>query len=305
MGSQGLSYVLVTPARNEQDFIELTIESVISQTVRPLRWIIVSDGSTDATDDIVKRYAAQHDWIELHRMPERDQRDFGGKARCFNGGYERLKGLEFDLVGNLDADITFDPGYYEFLLGKFEANPALGIGGTPFTEGNESYDFRFSSIEHVSGACQMFRRQCYEAIGGYRPLKCGGIDVVAVLTARMKGWQTRTFPEKTCVHHRTMGTATANYFSANFRLGQKDYLLGRHPIWQMFRSIYQMKHKPFFIGGSTLLMGYLWAALKRTERPVGRELIAFQRTEQMQRLRKRLSTVISAGERPQKVKESL
>jgi hypothetical protein len=151
----------------------------------------------------------------------------------------------------------------------------------------------------------MFRRQCYEAIGGYRPLKSGGIDVVAVLTARMKGWQTRTFPEKTCVHHRAMGTATANYFSSNFRLGQKDYVLGRHPVWQMFRSIYQMKHKPLFIGGATLLMGYLWAALKRTERPVPRELIAFQRTEQMQRLRKFLSGIISDGERPQKVKVSL
>ena len=300
-----MTYVLITPARNEQDFIELTIKSVVSQSLRPRRWIIVSDGSTDATDEIVKGYAAQHDWIELHRMPERTQRDFGGKARCFSCGYERLKGLEFDLVGNLDADITFDGGYYEFLLSKFVANPELGIGGTPFTEGNESYDFRFSSIEHVSGACQMFRRQCYEAIGGYRPLKCGGIDVVAVLTARMKGWQTRTFPEKVCVHHRAMGTATANHFSSSFRLGQKDYLLGRHPLWQMFRSVYQMKHKPLFIGGSTLMMGYVWAALKRMERPVPREVIAFQRTEQMQRLRKFLSTLIGAGGRPQNVKVSL
>jgi biofilm PGA synthesis N-glycosyltransferase PgaC len=299
-----MTYVLITPARNEQDFIELTIKAVVSQSLRPVRWIIVSDGSTDATDDIVKKYAAQHDWIELHRMPPRSQRDFGGKARCFNSGYERLAGVKFDLVGNLDADITFDADYYRFLVSRFDANSALGIGGTPFTEGDESYDFRFSSIEHVSGACQMFRRQCYEAIGGYRPLKCGGIDVVAVLTARMKGWQTRTFPEKTCVHHRTMGTATASYFSANFRLGQKDYLLGRHPIWQIFRSIYQMKHKPLLIGGSTLLLGYLWAALKRTQRPVSRELIEFQRTEQMQRLRKFLCSVIGTGERPQNVKVS-
>src|SRR5687767_1529758 len=136
-----LSYVLITPARNEEKFIESTIRSVIGQSVRPLRWVIVSDGSTDGTDGIVKRYADEHPWIELLRMPERTERDFGGKVRCFNCGYERLKGLEFDLMGNLDADITFEADYYEFLLGKFEANPQLGIGGTPFTEGDGIYDF--------------------------------------------------------------------------------------------------------------------------------------------------------------------
>ena len=181
-----LSYVLVTPAKNEEDFIELTIKSVIQQTVLPLKWVIVSDGSTDRTDEIVQRYATQYEWIELVRMPERTERHFAGKVGCFNAGYERVRQLNYDIVGSLDADLSFDEEYFEFLLEKFSADPQLGLGGTPFSEGGETYDYRFSSIEHVSGACQLFRRECFEAIGGYVPVKGGGIDVIAVLSARFK-----------------------------------------------------------------------------------------------------------------------
>lgn len=305
MSRQGLTYVLITPARNEQDFIELTIKSVISQTRLPVRWIIVSDGSTDGTDDIVRKYAAQHDWIELHRMPERAERHFGGKVACINAAYEKVKDLSWNVIGSLDADISFDSEFFGFLLDQFADNPQLGVAGAPFREEGSTYDYRFSSTDHVSGACQLFRRKCFEAIGGYTPVKGGGIDVIAVLTARMKGWQTRTFPEKFCLHHRPMGSAMHGAVASWFKLGEKDYRLGRHPLWQMFRSVYQMKHKPMILGGCALLVGYLWVWLRGVQRPVSRELIKFQRTEQMQRLKKFLSTVISAGERPQNVKASL
>ena len=132
-----LRYVLVTPARNEEAFIEATIQSVVAQTIRPARWIIVSDGSTDRTDEIVKQYTARHDWIGLIRMPERRDRQFAAKANCFMAGYAELKSQDFDLIGNLDADITFDPGYYEFLLGKFGENSRLGVTGTPFVEDSD------------------------------------------------------------------------------------------------------------------------------------------------------------------------
>src|SRR5215831_6690170 len=109
-----LSYVLVTPARNEAGLIEQTIQSVLAQSVLPRKWIIVSDGSTDGTDEIVQRYANEHEWIELMRMPERRDRQFAAKANAFNAGYARLKGhsqLPFDIIGNLDADITLEPDY--------------------------------------------------------------------------------------------------------------------------------------------------------------------------------------------------
>jgi biofilm PGA synthesis N-glycosyltransferase PgaC len=280
-----MRYVLVTPARNEAEYIEETIKSVIAQTFLPLRWVIVNDGSNDSTEAIAKRYSEQYRWIEVLRTPERSERHFAGKIQAFNAGYARLVHLTYDIIGSLDADITFDQDYFAFLLGKFAENAELGVAGTPFSEGSQQYDYRFTNIDHVSGACQMFRRKCFEAIGGYKAIKGGGVDWVAVTTARMKGWQTRTFAEKVCVHNRPIGTAQSGALVARFRLGKKDYYLGGHPLWEMFRGIYQMKQKPYLLGGLFLLAGYSWGFLCRTEKPINKELIAFHRKEQMNRLK--------------------
>jgi poly-beta-1,6-N-acetyl-D-glucosamine synthase len=279
------SYVLITPARNEAAFIELTIKSVVAQTVRPIKWVIVSDGSTDGTDEIVKKYVADNPWIELLRMPERRERHFAGKVFAFNAGYDRVKTIPYDAIGSLDADLSFDSEYFEFLLKKLGDNGELGLVGTPFQDGpNKTYDYRFVSIEHVSGACQLFRRQCFEDIGGYKPVKGGGIDHVAVLTARMKGWKTRTFTEKMSLHHRPMGTAERGTIKVRFKVGCLDYALGGHPLWELFRTCYQMSKPPFVIGGLTLLAGYCWSFVTRAERPISPELVKFRRGEQMQRL---------------------
>src|SRR5574342_427281 len=286
MSQNQLTYALITPARDEEKLIELTIRSVLEQRVRPGKWIIVSDGSTDRTDEIVRAHIADNNWIELLRMPDRKGRHFEGKAVCFAAGWERVKDPQPDLIGNLDADVSFDSNLFSFLLSEFAANPQLGLGGPAVSTHGATYDFRFSSLQHVSGACQLFRRECLEAIGGYAAIKGGGIDVVAGLMARMNGWQTRTFPEKTIVHHRAMGTAMQTGLWAKFRLGERDYVLGRHGLWELFRSLYQMTRPPFIAGGATVLAGYVWAMLRRVKRPVSRELVQFQRREQMERLRK-------------------
>lgn len=280
-----LQYVLITPARNEAQFIEQVINSLITQTIRPAKWVIVSDGSTDGTDEIVKRYIQIESWIELVRMPERRERHFAGKVHCFNAGYQRLAGVTYDVIGNLDADITFEPDYVEFLLTKFANDWRLGVAGTPFVEGAESYDYRFTSRHHVSGACQLFRRDCFEDIGGYQAIQGGGIDWVAVTTARMKGWKTRTFTERVCRHHRAMGTASSGKLGAWYNLGKQDYYLGGHLLWQVFRSCLQMRSKPYVLGGVALLAGFIWGVVTRANRPIGRDLIAFHQREQMQRLR--------------------
>jgi poly-beta-1,6-N-acetyl-D-glucosamine synthase len=280
------TYVLITAARNEAQFIELTIRSVVSQTLCPLKWVIVSDGSTDGTDEIVKKYVAVHPWIELVRMPERRERHFGGKVMAFNAGWERVKHLQFAIVSSLDADISFESDYFEFLLAKFAEIPRLGVGGTPFTEGKGTYDFQFSSIEHVSGACQLFRRECFEEIGGYTPIKGGGIDLVAVVTSRMRGWQTRSFPEKVCFHHRKMGSGMNRGLKLPFKWGQADYRLGGHPLWQFFRCMYQMTNQPYIVGGLLCLAGYCVALVTRQPRSVSAEFVEFRGKEQLQRLRK-------------------
>ncbi len=279
------SYVLITPARNEARFIELTLKSVIAQTVRPVKWVIVSDGSSDGTDELVGKYAADHSWIELVRMPERRERHFAGKVIAFNAGWERVKHLPYQIIGSLDADVSFDEDYLEFLLTKFAANPMLGVGGTPFTEGNGTYDFRFTSIEHVSGACQLFRRECFDVIGGYTPIRGGGIDLVAVVTARMKGWQTRSFPEKVCFHHRKMGSGMNNGLKLPFRWGQSDYRLGGHIVWQTFRCVYQMSKRPYVVGGLVTLTGYYVSFVSRHPRAVSGEFAKFRGREQLKRLK--------------------
>jgi glycosyltransferase involved in cell wall biosynthesis len=280
------TYVVITPARNEAHFIERTLQSMVAQTIRPAKWVIVSDGSTDGTDDIVRRYAGEHSWIELLRMPERRERHFAGKVLAFNAGYARVKDVPYEVIVSLDGDISFDESYFEFLLGKLTDDPALGLVGTPFRDSqNETYDYRFVSIEHVSGACQVFRRECFEQIGGYVPVQGGGIDHIAVITARMKGWKTRAFPEKACIHHRDMGTAQRGSVMARFKFGMQDYALGGHPLWEIFRTFYQMSNRPYVVGGLMVGCGYLWAMVRRAPRPVSGELIAFRRREQMQRLK--------------------
>src|SRR2546423_14127260 len=125
-------YVLITPARDEAAYIRKTLEAMVAQTVRPLRWIIVSDGSSDGTDEIVKEFADRHGWIELLRTPERKERHFGGKVNAFNAGYARLNGLGYEVIGNLDGDTSFAADYIEYLLGKFAQNPRLGVAGTNY-----------------------------------------------------------------------------------------------------------------------------------------------------------------------------
>jgi hypothetical protein len=282
--------VLITAARNEEAFIDATIRSVVGQTIKPLRWIIVSDGSTDQTDALVMKYTCEHDWIKLVRMPEHRDRQFAAKAHCVNAAYERLRYLAFDLIGNVDADITFDSDFFAYLLGKFATIENLGIAGTPYhepqshaAEGNSIH--AFSDLNHVSGQCQLFRRQCFEEVGGYVPIEGGAIDWVAVRTARIKGWKTQSFGEKVFVHHRQMGTAEGGVLKARFHYGSKAYYVGGHPLWEILKGGFEMKRKPWIVGGLFFILGYLWAWVTRMPRPVSPELIAFHRAEQMARLR--------------------
>jgi poly-beta-1,6-N-acetyl-D-glucosamine synthase len=291
------SYVLVTPARNEAQFIELTLKSVVAQTFRPTKWVIVSDGSTDGTDDIVNRYTVKHNWIELVRQGERAERHFAGKAAAFKAGYARVKDLRYDVIGNLDADISMDENYFAFLMAKFADNPRLGVGGTPYREENSNSGDQLVDLEHVSGACQMFRRECFEAIGGYPEIKSGGIDLIAVFSARAKGWQTRRFTEKVCWHHRKMGGAIHTGLRERVHRGRMDYLLGSHPLWEIFRSTYQMRSRPYFIGGFLILVGYVWTFLRGVERTMPVELIKLRRADQMKRLKNVFRRALHHGSR--------
>lgn len=288
-----LSYVLVTPARNEEAFIEKTIQSVIRQTVLPLKWVIVDDGSTDRTASIVSHYLKDHPWIEMVQRPPRKERHFAAKVYSFNAGFERVKGLPYEVIGNLDADISFDSDFMEFLLGKMLKGPRLGVAGTIFKEeGYSSETDSFEGHRHVAGQCQLFRRECWDEIGGYVPHRAGGIDWMAVITARMKGWETESFREKWFFHHRHLGTAERSVVTSAFDYGQKDYYLGGHPVWELCRVAYRTMKPPFLVSGVALGLGYFWALARRAPRPVSTELMAFHRKEQMAKLRAILKSVV-------------
>jgi glycosyltransferase involved in cell wall biosynthesis len=280
-----MKYVLITPAHNEEVFIEKTLDSMSAQTLLPEQWIIVDDGSSDRTAEIIQRYARRFSWIQLVQRPPRPDRSFAGKVQAFNAGFEHVQSVPFEVIGNLDADLSFEPDYLEFLTGKFSEDPRLGVAGTPFTEddGYDSARHSFEGENHVAGGCQLFRRRCFEDIGGYIPNPAGGIDWVAVTTARMKGWRTRSFPQKRFHHYRPLGTAGRSGVAASFSYGEKDYYLGGSPLWQLFRVAYRATKQP--LDGFALLVGYCWAALRRMKRAVPPELMSFHRREQMNKLK--------------------
>jgi hypothetical protein len=285
--------VLITPARNEESHLERTILSVVAQTARPMKWVIVNDGSTDSTPAIIDRYAAIHKWIERLDMPSHRDRSFAAKAHCVNAAWKSLAELQFEVIGNIDADVSFEPDYLEFLLKKFLEIPELGVAGTPL-QAEGGYDTSKDSFEgenYVAGPCQLFRRACLEDVGGYVPNKAGGVDWIAVTTARMKGWKTRSFREKRYFHHRSFGTADRGPLAALYSYGEKDYYLGGSPLWEICRVAYRSAKTPVLFGGLALGLGFLSAAIRRVPRPVSPELMRFHRSEQMQKLKAIVGTL--------------
>jgi len=280
------SYILITPSRNEEAYIEKTIQSVISQTVLPKKWVIVSDGSTDRTDEIVKRYETEYDFIELLCRETDEERNFGSKVYAIRAGLERLNGIEYDFIGNLDADVSFEPDYYERVLARFRDNPKLGIGGGILFElcGGKWIQLQVSALWSVSGAIQMFRRQCYEDIGGYMPLRNGGVDAIAEVTARMHGWQVRSFSDMPVRHLRRIGTEKGHILFARFRQGIMEYCHRSHPLFEIAKCILRITEKPYVFGSIFRLSGYCWAFLRREQQDVPDDVVKFLRREQRCRM---------------------
>ena len=279
-------YILITAARNEEAYIEKTILSVIAQTILPAKWAIVSDGSTDRTDEIVKQYADSHNFIQLLHKSTDQERNYGAKAKALKLGYEQLANLEYDFVGNLDADVSFEPIYYEKALSKFDANELLGVaGGLRFDLWNGRFRQVRPARNSAGGPTQLFRRQCYEEIGGYLPLRFGGLDTVAETMARMHGWEVETFPDLEVFHYRSTGTAGGGRVRAKFKAGILAYSVGYHPLFELTRCASRLFDRPPVVGSLSLLAGYCWASLKGYERQVPDDFVRYLRSEQVARMR--------------------
>jgi biofilm PGA synthesis N-glycosyltransferase PgaC len=281
----------VTGAYNEAALIERTLSSVAAQTILPKAWVIVSDGSTDRTEEIARTYAARHPFIHVIRIDRDPQRSFVSKVYAVREGFKRLLGVSFGFVGNLDADLSLEPTYFEGLLSKFHADPVLGIGAGWILEESDGMfqPRRFNCRESVPHAAQLLRRQCYEAIGDYVPLPHGGEDTCAMVQARMRGWRAESFPDLPVRHHRRSGSGEG-ILRNRFRVGLMDHSLGYHPAYELLKGARRVTEPPYLIGAAVRIAGFAAGYLSRSPRPVSSDFVAFIRREQMKRFTALLQT---------------
>ena len=281
-------YILITPVHNEETYIERTIKCVIAQSIPPKKWLLIDDDSTDKTAEIIRQYEWRYNFMNyFHLQRDNIETYYARRTRVFMSGYERIKGMEYAFLGSLDADISLKPTYYESILEEFNHNPRLGVAsGIYLDDVNGRLRRIFRPEISTPGAIQMFRRECYEEIDGYVPLKYGGDDSLAEIKARMYGWETRSFSQYQVVHHRLAGTGSGTcLLYGKFRQGLADYGLGTHPVFMLAKSLLRVFwERPFFLAGAARMTGYLCAHLGREKIRVPDEVVKFLRKEQIKRL---------------------
>jgi biofilm PGA synthesis N-glycosyltransferase PgaC len=260
--------VIISPVRDEEELIGKTIQSMINQTIKPVEWLIVDDGSKDKTLKIVTEAAREYDWIYLEKKEDRGVRAVGpGVVEAFYYGYERLHTQDYNFICKLDGDLEFDSKYFETLLSFFAQDPYLGAAsGKPFLKEGEHLVEERMSDEMVAGQINFYRRQCFEDIGGFvREVHWDGI---AFHKARMKGWRTKSFrhPNLRFIHQRLMGSSHKGILHGRRRWGKGQYFMGTHPLYVLAIGIYRMAEKPFVIGGLSIVMGYFQSMAKSMPR---------------------------------------
>jgi glycosyltransferase involved in cell wall biosynthesis len=278
-----IRYAIITPARDEEHHLEATLQAVVAQTIRPERWVIVNDGSKDRTGEIADQYARQYDWIKvLHRHDRGTRKNGAGVVEAFKDGYALLEGCHWDYVVKLDSDLTFGPDYFAQCLREFQRDSKLGIGGGAlYLVTPEGKEFEPHPWFHVRGATKVYRRECWNAIGGI--WSGPGWDTIDELKANMLGWSTRTFRDIQANHHRRTGGAEGGWRD-NVKNGRGNYVVGYHPLYVLIRCLNRAKQKPYVLGSIGMLYGYMsarWKGVRPVDDPL---LIRYIRQQQMNRL---------------------
>jgi glycosyltransferase involved in cell wall biosynthesis len=280
------TYVIITPAHNEADFIGKTALSMISQTIRPVKWIVVNDGSVDQTGEIIQEFANRFDFIQLVNLQRDAERNFARKAIAFKRGMEETRDLVFDYIGNVDADISFEPQYFENILKEFSTHPDLGLGGgIVYTKYNKDFKTYDTTLDSVGGKVQLFRRKCFEDIGGYLPLKHGGIDAAAEIMTRMNGWIVRKSLANKALEHRRTGFAHGRPLMTSLRDGRKFHSLGYGPLFYLLRCIYRIGDYPVVVGSGAALAGYFWSMIRHEPIALPQNVVEYLRMEQRIKLK--------------------
>lgn len=279
-------YVLITAACNEGAYIGATIEAVLAQSITPQKWVIVSDGSTDNTDAIIKEYSERTNFIEyIRREKTGTSLSFVSKVCAIQAGYKAISGTPYRFIGILDADITFRRDYYERIIGKVHEDIRLGIaGGFIYECRGQVFRSRPSNTRtSVAGAIQLFRKECYEAIGGHVPLPYGGEDWICEILARKNGWAVKAFPDIAAYHHKS-SEAKRGALKDAIRQGKMDYAVGSHPLFEIVKCSRRVQERPFVLRALFRLFGFTWSAIKGDDMAVSAEIVGDLRREQLKKL---------------------
>jgi biofilm PGA synthesis N-glycosyltransferase PgaC len=281
--------VIISPVRDEAALISKTLDSIVAQSMLPLEWVIVDDGSTDDTAAIVQRYADKHPFIHLVTIKDRGFRKLGGGVvAAFKFGLAQIKAPHHEYVAKLDGDMSFGPQYLEIMFKAFEANPKLAaVSGKVFRPENGSFIEEMMIDEHVAGQFKLYRWSAFCDIGGFvEEVLWDGIDVH---TARMKGWHTESFddPHARLIHHRLMGSSDKNVYRGRLRLGRGIYFMGYHPLYALASSLFRMREKPFLIGGILIMVGFIKAYFQKVPQYENPEFRTYLQNWQLNKLKAR------------------
>lgn len=278
-----IRYVVITPVRDEEKYIEATIKSVCRQTVRPVEWVIVDDGSTDRTGAIVECHAAEYPWIRAVHRPNRGFRKSGGGVmEAFYDGYNGLECKDWDFIVKLDGDLSFAPEYFEKCFEYFRRDPELGIGGGEIHhEIAGELKLEANPRFHVRGATKIYSRACWQAIGGL--WAAPGWDTIDEVKANMLGWKTYSFADLRLLHHRFTGSEDG-LLRDRVKHGLVCYISSYHPLFVAASCVFRIAQKPYVIGSAGTLYGYIKAYLNHPPRVEDRAYVTFIRSQQIRRL---------------------
>lgn len=276
-------YVVITPVRDEEEFLPSSIDSMVRQTVLPAEWVIVNDGSTDRTGEIIDEAARQYPWIKAVHRTDRGFRKWGGGIiEAFYAGFDRLTCRDWEFMSKLDGDLSFGPEYFEAACKRFADSQKIGIGGGVLYHWKDGKKvLERHPLFHVRGGVKIYRRACWQAIDG---LWIGpGSDTVDEVKANMLGWTTMSFTDLHLIHHRPTGASWGRW-GGLVKDGRIDYVYGSHPAFLTAKSLVRVIRQPYLVGSVALVYGYIsawWRGVPRVDDP---ELIRYLRRQQINRL---------------------
>ena len=276
-------YVVITPVRDEEANIGFTIESMAKQTILPVEWIIVNDGSTDKTGAMLDAAAKQYPWIRpVHRVNRGFRKSGGGVVEAFNEGYKILTCHERDFTVKFDGDLSIAPDYFEKCFERFAQDPKLGVGGGTICHTINGVEVVDTSLAfHVRGATKIYRQACWEGLGGLWPAP--GWDTFDEVKANRLGWTTRSFPDLHLMHHKYTGSVDGPWGDL-VKNGRANYICGYHPLFMFAKCVRRLLEKPYLIGPPALAWGFLSGYLKGIPQVDDKETIAYLRKQQMGKL---------------------